>query len=1184
MASSHTQFAVLPSTAGAAFAALVCSIFVAGSACEPAGKRRIGAACEASSECESALCYNGQCLDPAADDDGDGLTNGIEVLLQTNPFSADSDGDGDLDGAEVGTDPDQPPDTDGDSKNDALESASADSDGDCIADQFDPDDSDVRNVRGLEVCSRVGLCAQHSDHLSASCEIIDGAPLWTCDPSKVPGYGVSDTTCDGVDEDCDGETDEDFVGTDAPCESGSCAASAPTRCVGGSVQSSCVAEAAAEDATCDGVDDDCDGTTDDDFVVLASECGVGACGDVGTVECVAGKLVDDCVAGEAAADDRECNGEDDDCDGMTDEDATRAISCGEGACRAEGFANCDDGVASVDCVSLDVAASDDATCDGIDGDCDGATDEDYVASDTTCGVGACLARGVRDCVQGGLVDSCVPGTAAADDATCNGVDEDCNGVADEDYAITVTSCGRGVCNRNGLRTCVDGGTLDGCVAGSPTASDDKTCDGVDDDCDDVVDEDVAQQSMSCGRGACTTLGTRTCDQGTWIEDCHPVAPPSSVDDACDGIDDNCDGVTDEGWTVVATSCGVGVCAGSGISTCEGGVEGDTCTAGTGAARDEDCDNVDDDCDGTADEDYVAPVTSCGRGACVSSGLLTCDQGVTTNTCVADLPAASDTTCNGVDDDCDDATDESYVGAATTCGVGRCEAGGGLVCVEGGVLDDCTPRPPNCTGRQCGSDGCEGSCGTCPAPAASCLEVACNGGGQCATTIKPGFCFIASACVATGGANPGNDCQYCDASLDTTGWSSIKLGTQCADEGNTCTVDTCDGQGTCGHAGRADLTTCNDSDGATIADWCVSATCHGFFSRSEPKRSPPDQALFFEHYRRGAVGPVTPSVAGVFQYTDANSNDRSEATHYSTGTNVLPAVLNTSTSLVALDGTRIVQNDTMWEYAGQKWLKTRDNGTLRLVWGSDGDEFPVTFERLIHFTAILKSFALAAGRTNDNGGMQVRQCSLNAIAGGGWSCAAQNVFTGDYASFPAQLVRAASVNYLFANAGTSRTSPTAMKVLKYVDASWRSDATLSRSSTAELKDVLYESRSGWFIGVGAANTLWVTKLAGYFDIAIPGGTYTWQQAVAWRGNVVVLGTNGTTSTNVVLAWAPLDAQTSDASRWKVHTLWTGQTLLATSLVAPNDNELYVLGGDRLGSTLLSPTVRALWRYTTAGTPL
>ncbi|MEA2069438.1 MAG: MopE-related protein, partial [Verrucomicrobiota bacterium] len=92
------------------------------------------------------------------------------------------------------------------------------------------------------------------------------------------------------------------------------------------------------------------------------------------------------------------------------------------------------------------AAADDATCDGVDDDCDDATDEDYQALQTSCGIGACAATGVTSCIGGTEQDSCSPGTAAADDATCDGVDDDCDGSADEDSVCPAGGiCQEGQC-------------------------------------------------------------------------------------------------------------------------------------------------------------------------------------------------------------------------------------------------------------------------------------------------------------------------------------------------------------------------------------------------------------------------------------------------------------------------------------------------------------------------------------------------------------------------------------------------------------------------------------------------------------------------------------------------------------------------------------------------------------------
>jgi len=186
------------------------------------------------------------------------------------------------------------------------------------------------------------------------------------------------------------------------------------------------------------------------------------------------------------------------------------------------------------------------------------------------------------------------------------------------------------------------------------------CDGLDNDCDALIDEDLTRPT-SCGVGACAGTGLETCTMGVWGSDtCAPGNPMAEV---CDGIDNNCDGAIDNGIASTPTSCGVGVCARTGSLSCVGGAMVDSCAPGAPIGADNNCNNIDENCNGTSDENYVPTPTSCGVGACFSTGQMVC---VLPNHALADtcLPLDPQTegpygnlTCEDtLDNDCDGTAD------------------------------------------------------------------------------------------------------------------------------------------------------------------------------------------------------------------------------------------------------------------------------------------------------------------------------------------------------------------------------------------------------------------------------------------------------------------------------------------------------------------------------------------------
>lgn len=534
-------------------------------------------------------------------------------------------------------------------------------------------------------------------------QCVNGALVDSC----TPGTSTStDNVCNAIDDDCDERSDEDYAALMTSCGVGACASQGQTSCVSGAVTNSCQpGNPALSDAACNGVDDDCDGRMDEDAMPVTVQCGIGACLRTGSVDCMDGAQQNHCAPAEPLADDSSCNGVDDDCDGPIDENyVPQVVSCGSGACAATGTTSCVAGNESVSCTA-GTAGSQDSVCNGIDDDCNGEVDEDFSAQSSTCGVGACASSGQQSCIDGAVSDSCQPREPLLDDNTCNGLDDDCDGGVDEDYVVAATSCGRGTCQRTGVMLCSDGATHDSCEPGVASLLD-ETCNGRDDDCDGRVDENYVPAHVSCGTGACTAVGSTACIDGQITSSC--VAGTGTSDVVCNGIDDDCDGDADEDAVAEPTVCGVGACASAGVRTCANGAPSDSCIPGMPAAADSVCNGIDEDCDGRADEDYAPLATYCGVGVCAASGDSACVNAQTVDSCAPHPPAASDANCDERDDDCDGNSDEGYLGIDTGCGIGACRAMGRTICVHGVVADSCSPGLAELDDATC--NGVDDDCG------------------------------------------------------------------------------------------------------------------------------------------------------------------------------------------------------------------------------------------------------------------------------------------------------------------------------------------------------------------------------------------------------------------------------------------------------------------------------------------
>ena len=162
---------------------------------------------------------------------------------------------------------------------------------------------------------------------------------------------------------------------------------------------------------------------------------------------------------------------------------------------------------------LDECVPEPEVCDGLDNDCDGLIDEDYnIGEKCAVGVGACYNEGTYICSYDGLSTECnaVPGQPSNE--ICDGIDNDCDALIDEDYIETATSCGIGICSSTGLLQCIAGREVDSCVPGAPEV---EICDNqLDDDCDGKTD----LEDSDCSVPVCACKGDLNQDNMVNLED------------------------------------------------------------------------------------------------------------------------------------------------------------------------------------------------------------------------------------------------------------------------------------------------------------------------------------------------------------------------------------------------------------------------------------------------------------------------------------------------------------------------------------------------------------------------------------------------------------------------------------------------------------------------------------------
>lgn len=205
------------------------------------------------------------------------------------------------------------------------------SDNDCD-DKVDEDsDGDSANGDTACVCEPGAEmpCNEPAPNLARSPNAPCAPGTMTCLPSHqwgecVGGVGPAVELCDGDDNDCDGNADNGFNLNQACFGRGRCAAQGVMQCSPDGTRSSCSSLDRANEETCNSIDDDCDGRIDETFLVgNACTGGAGVCDRPGVEECNArgdGTICSTATNGSASPATSElCDGNDNDCDGATDE-------------------------------------------------------------------------------------------------------------------------------------------------------------------------------------------------------------------------------------------------------------------------------------------------------------------------------------------------------------------------------------------------------------------------------------------------------------------------------------------------------------------------------------------------------------------------------------------------------------------------------------------------------------------------------------------------------------------------------------------------------------------------------------------------------------------------------------------------------------------------------------------------